>query len=101
MRGSVVGQPGAYTVAPRPPVAVSRARTPATSGCTEPAIITPNVSSSTSLACSRTALGIVSHGVSATNRASSSIACPIAISFEAQALARGTYGERSTPGIGQ
>src|SRR5262245_52983562 len=79
VRGSDVGAPGAKIVAPWPPVAVSRARTPATSGWTEPARITPTVSSTTSFACSRTALGIASHGVPATKCASASIAAPIVL----------------------
>src|SRR5256885_6099401 len=79
VRGSDVGAPGARIVAPWPPDAVSRARTPATSDWTEPARITPTVSSTTSLACSRTALGIASHGVAAMKCASCSIASPIAL----------------------
>src|SRR4030095_3821925 len=73
---------------PPPPVAVSRARAPDTSGCTEPARITPTVSSSTSFACSRTLSGIVSHDVVATKCASFSIASPITISV----LARSSLG---------
>ena len=43
--------PGEIEIAARPPLATRRARAPATSGCVEPARITPSVSRSTSLAC--------------------------------------------------
>src|SRR5262245_7686549 len=64
--------------------------------------MTPTVSSSTSLACSRGASGMVSHGVSATKRASSSTALPIAIHLPVHRALRGSSRQAPSrrPGFG-
>jgi hypothetical protein len=78
-RGSLVGQPGANTVAPIPAVVFSRSRSPRTSGRLAPARMTPIVSSTTSFACRCTSFGTCSSVVSATKRASLSICCAICV----------------------
>ena len=94
VRASCTGAPGAYTVAPAPLFAARRSRIATTSGRTEPARITPMVSSSTRFACSRTETGISSHWVCAAKRASVSIGWPMVLAAFANESGSDPYRPR-------